>query len=204
MLDKVRKAIRNPGRVPPYLLALLKRLRARRVTIDGEVYYKYKGTLYPAYLNTGNAAAFILHKAKQYCQGAGIDVGASKWPFPGAIPIHDEEHQNAYKLDRFPDGSLDFVFSSHCIEHLARWQSALLLWIRKLKVDGILFLYAPHKSMELWRPGGPWVGDGHKWIPDCEVIIPFLGANGMQIVDFNSERDKYWSFHIVARKLKVG
>jgi predicted SAM-dependent methyltransferase len=139
--------------------------QVKRVQKNGEIFYRYKGVFCPEYLFTGNAASFILDKAYKYCQGKGIDIGAGKWPLRGAIPIENDEYQNAYKLDNFPDGSLDYVFSSHCLEHLDRWQDALRLWIKKLRINGILFLYLPHESMRLWNAGEPVVFDGHKWIP---------------------------------------
>ncbi len=109
-------------------------------------------------------------------------------------------NQNAYRLDNFPDGSLDFVFSSHCLEHLERvGKRALRLWLRKLKPGGILFLYLPHESMRLWNPGSPWVGDGHKWQPRHEIVVPFLEAEGMSILEVNKDHDGYWSFHVVGR-----
>jgi len=91
----------------------------------------------------------------------------------------------------FADESLDFVFSSHCLEHLDKWQYALKLWIAKLRLNGILFLYLPHKSMRLWNPGGPWVGSNHKWIPSYQVINQFLIGHGMEILEYNPERDMF-------------
>ena len=199
---KVRKAIEHPDRVLPYFYRWVRQLRLKRIRKDGGVFYEYEGHLYPEYLNHGNATSFILDKAKQYCQGEGIDVGADRWPFPGAVPIQEEENQNAYRLDAFPDGSLDYVFSSHSLEHLDQWQDALRLWIRKLKINGILFLYLPHESMLLWHRGSSWVGDLHKWRPTYQILNPFLEVNGMEIAEHNPDKDRYWSFHIVARRIK--
>lgn len=198
---KIKKALKRPERILPYFLLLLRKGRVRCIEKDGEVFYRYKGFLYPEYLKKGNAVSFILDKVRQYCHGKGIDMGAGKWPLPGAILVRNEEQQNAYKLD-FSDGSLDYVFSSHCLEHLNKWQDALSLWIRKIKTGGILFLYLPHKSMRLWNPGGPWVGDDHKWIPVYKVINKFLIDNGMEIIEYNSEKDRYHSFHIIAKKIR--
>ncbi|MFA4981714.1 MAG: methyltransferase domain-containing protein [Candidatus Omnitrophota bacterium] len=207
MPAKILKAIKNPWLIILYLHKhwhyFIVSLRSREIVQiykNGDMYYKYKGDLYPEYLNKGNASSFIVDKAKQYCIGKGIDIGADAWPLPGAIPILNEEHQNAYKLDNFPDNSLDYVFSSHCLEHLDKWQAALKLWIKKIKQQGILFLYLPHKSMKMWNRGGPWVGYGHKWIPTAEVVNKFLKKNGMEIIEYNPSKDKYWSFHIVAKK----
>jgi SAM-dependent methyltransferase len=190
----------NPEKIFYFFLNALRRHQIKRIEVNEKIFYKYRGELYPEYLNKSNAMSFIINRAKDFCKGKGIDVGAGGYPFPGAIPIEEEENQNAYRLDNFKDGSLDYVFSSHCLEHLDRWQEALKLWIEKLKIGGILFLYMPHKSMILWRPNGPWVGDNHKWSPTYEIINKFLAGNGMKILEYNSARDAYWSFHVAAAK----
>ena len=97
---------------------------------------------YPGYLHQGEAAAFCHYHARRYCRGRGVDVGAGRWPFPGAHPVEDSTDENAYSL-KAADGSLDYVFSSHCLEHLDHWQSALLEWRRTLAPGGILYLYLP-------------------------------------------------------------
>ena len=198
---KIKEAVKNPKLFLQYYLVLVKKLQVKRVKKQGQLFYKYKGYLYPEYLNKGNACLFILNEAKHYCQGKGIDVGADNWPLSGAIPILNKDNQNAHKLDNFSDCSLDYVFSSHCLEHLERWEEALKLWISKIKINGILFLYLPHKSMQLWNPGSPWVGLSHKWIPTFEIINKFLIDSGMKIIKYNPEKDKYWSFHIIAQKI---
>ncbi len=109
-----------------------------------------------------------------------------------------DDEWDAYNL---PDGKYDYIFSSHTLEHLDRWQEALSLWISKLRINGIVFLYLPHESMRLWEPGGPWVGDAHKWVPTCNIITAFLANKGLQIIESNSGRDVFWSFHIVAKKI---
>lgn len=199
-MTRWQRALRHPDEIWPALVCAVRRRGVRKVERHGELFYAYRGELYPAYLHEGNAGAFIRETALKYCQGDGIDVGANEWPFPGATPIDDSPEQNALKLDCFKEGSLDFVHSSHCLEHIAQWRDALDLWISKLKPGGVLFLYLPHESMALWRPGGPWVGGAHKWSPTHDVVTGFLTERGMEIVDSSAERDGYWSFHVCARK----
>ena len=200
MFARLRRALCHPGHIGRSLMYRIRRLGLRQVEKEGRLFHQYRGELYPDYLNHGNARQFIAETALPYCQGKGIDVGADRWPLAGTIPIRNEPDVNAYKLDCFEDGSLDFVFSSHCLEHLEKWQDALCLWIRKLKPGGVLFLYLPHESMKLWNPGGPWVGYLHKWKPRHEILIPFLKDHGLEIIDFNPGRDHYWSFHVVGRR----
>ena len=203
MYNKIMKAIKQPKKIIPYIALRIKKLQVKSVVKDGELYYKYKGKLYPDYLNHGNACQFIADKALTYCKGNGIDIGASEWPLPGAIAIENNPNMNAYNLNSIADKSLDYVFSSHCLEHLDRWQQALLLWISKLKPGGILFIYLPHESMELWNPGGPWVGDNHVWKPKYEILLPFLSEHGVEVIEYNSERDKHYSFHIVCKRIST-
>lgn len=197
---RVMGALRNPRKVQCWFRFRLARRRVRRVEIDGEVLYAYDGDLYPAHLNQGNACAQVAGRALRYCSGSGIDVGPAEWPLPGAIPVRDEPRQNAFCLDKFEDTSLDFVFSSHCLEHLEQWQQALILWIRKLRIGGYLVLYLPHESMRLWHPGGPWAGLAHKWVPTSDVLIPFLYSHGVDIVEHDAGPDGFWSFCIVGRR----
>jgi SAM-dependent methyltransferase len=164
------------------------------------VFHQYRGDIYPDYLNHGNAKSHISELATQWCRGSGIDIGADRWPLEGSTPIQNEADLNAYKLDAFADGSLDYVFSSHCLEHLQDWRAALQLWISKLKQGGILFLYLPHESMKLWHPCGPWVHSDHKWKPTLRVLIPFLQANGIEVVKSKDGPDSYWSFHIIGKR----
>lgn len=200
-MPKLRKALENPGQILPYVSrVLLRALLIRRLEQNGKAFFKYKGTLYPVHLANKSAAPFIFDKARCWCQGRGIDIGGGKSPFPGAELIENAADQNAYCLDRYADQSLDYVFSSHCLEHLDRWQQALKLWISKIKPGGILFLYLPHQSMALWQPRGLWVGTEHKWSPSAEILLPFLRAAGLNIIDYQPNKDAYWSFHIVARK----
>lgn len=113
--------------------------------------YEYQGSLYPDYLKRGNACRFISPVAAQFCIGRGYDIGANKWPLPGAIPWDISTGGDAMQIPE-PDGSLDFVFSSHCLEHLEDWRLALRHWISKVKPGGMVFLHLPHHSMKYWRP----------------------------------------------------
>ena len=177
-----------------------RRSLVRKTVRQGKGYYEYLWHRYPDYLNEGNAMSFVLERAKKWCVGRGLDIGASRWPFPGAVPVQNDPDQNAHKLDKFPDGSQDFVFSSHCLEHLDDWQGALRLWVRKIRPGGRLFLYLPHRSMRLWRPGSVWVGSEHRWSPSYQMINPFLEKLGMKVLDLDKGWDAYWSFFIVAEK----
>jgi SAM-dependent methyltransferase len=52
----------------------------------------------------------------------------------------------ATDLGFIPDGSYDFVLSSHMLEHSANPLRALHEWLRLLKPEGTLFLVLPHRD----------------------------------------------------------
>jgi SAM-dependent methyltransferase len=171
-----------------------------RFSKEGSIYYMYMQKSYPESVATGNAVDHIKSFALEFCKGKGLDIGSKYWPLDGAIGVDNLPHENAYKLDRWDDEALDYIFSSHCLEHLSDWQSALNLWSRKIKQSGIIFLYLPHESMSLWAPGSPWVGADHVWSPTCEIVTDYLKKIDLEIIESTSEPDDYFSFYIIARK----
>jgi SAM-dependent methyltransferase len=163
--------------------------------------WEYKGKFYPDYLTVGGAGQAIFREALKYCQGSGIDVGAGLWPLPGAIPVDIWRGPGASKtLEDFADGSQDFVFSSHCLEHNADWKNVLAKWAGKVKPQGVLFLYLPHPECGIWEPGSPFVGDDHKWSPNPEVIKSSLRDLGFALAACDDGPDAMYSFWVCAKK----
>lgn len=114
---------------------------------------EFKGEHYPHFQAEGFAAQFAFPFAAQFCKGIGVDIGCNRkeWAFPGAIPV-DIVFQNEMDAMNIPV-NLDYIFSSHCLEHLPDWVEALNYWIRQLKSGGILFLYLPDmRDQVYWRP----------------------------------------------------
>lgn len=119
-------------------------------------YFDYKNNTYPDYIKNGNHAQYILPVAKQVCKGHGVDIGYGKeeWAFPLAFMVDSKNEapfNDALKLP-FSDNYLDFVFSSHCLEHIPDYYAALTEWVRVIKPGGIIFLYLPDVKCEYWRP----------------------------------------------------
>lgn len=154
-------------------------------------------TRYPKIMNEGDAQRFIQPLALQYCRGYGIDVGSNQWPFPGAIRCDIEN-----RLEAWGKAPFDFVFSSHCLEHIQDWQEELELWHQSLKPDGIMFCYVPHPLCEVWAPEGDWVKGGwHVWSPDPISLYRHVRYElGMEVLQYSSRPDPYWGFHLIARK----
>lgn len=155
--------------------------------------FKYRGDLFPDYLKTGNACRFIAPAALEFCRGRGLDVGAGRWPLPGAIPVELRDGGDAMDL---PAGEFDFIFSSHCLEHLANPVAALEHWQQRLRAGGVLFLYLPHPDMSYWLPQN-CRKHLHSWRPaDMARLVTDLGFE--QVI--HSERDLAWGFAVVGFK----
>lgn len=163
--------------------------------------WEYQGRFYPDYLMVGGASLHILREARPHCRGQGIDIGAGLWPFPGATPVDVWRGPGASRsLDEFAPGSVDYVFSSHCLEHIADWQSELTRWVNIVRPAGIVFLYLPHPDCGIWNPGSPMVADGHKWQPEPAGIKAALSARGCQVIACDDGPDAMMSFFVCARK----
>jgi len=155
--------------------------------------FEYKGALYPDYLKRGNACRFIAPIAHQFCRGNGVDVGANKWPLVGATPVDTFVGNDHFHALSFPGHDLDYVFSSHCLEHLADPIAALGYWMSKLRPGGVLFLYLPHPEMRYWLPQH-CRKHLHIWEPSAmATIVRDLGYVNV----IYSERDLAWSFAVV-------
>lgn len=161
--------------------------------------WQFEGRFYPDYLFVGGASFAIHRVALRYCTGSGLDIGAGLWPLPGATAIDIERGPgHGRTLDDFSAGSQDYVFSSHCLEHISDWQAALASWVGKLKRGGRLFLYLPHPECAIWRPGSPFVGDGHKWQPTPEIVNTAVTRLDGRVLAHDDGPDAMHSFFVCA------
>jgi len=159
---------------------------------------KFKDKIYPIFQTQGFAAQFAFPFAKHICVGKGFDIGYSKreWKLPGAtgIDLASDDEWHAMSL---PGEEVDYIFSSHCLEHLDNWVQALEHWISKLKVGGNLFLYLPHKTQKYWKP---FNNRKHIHSLDGELIKECLEEFGMANI-FLSSYDLNNSFYIIGEKI---
>jgi len=156
---------------------------------------------YPKFQSIGNAAQFAIPFAKHVCVGMGVDVGCNRleWGFPGAYPI--DPAINNWDALHFPpeyeNRALDFVFSSHCLEHLTNWVDVLDYWTANLRSSGVLFLYLPSYQQEYWRP---WNNRKHVNIFYPEMIKDYLENSGKYDNIFVSGIDLNCSFMVMANR----
>jgi len=156
----------------------------------------HNGRQYPAFQAEGFAAQFAIPFAKHFCKGYGYDIGCNRmeWCLPGAVPIDPQiDNSDAYQL---PEPLVDYIFSSHCLEHLPNWIDALDHWTTRLRSGGVLFLYLPHYSQSYWRP---WNNRKHLHVLDREFICDFLQDRGyVNIIGSNVDLNN--SFMVIGEK----
>lgn len=149
-----------------------------------------------------------------YTSGIGLDIGCGDDRIaPNAIGIdtghyagipHGAMIAKGETLPHFADQSMDFVFSSHFLEHVVDYKAALKEWWRVLKVGGNLILYLPHKDYYPNR-GQPGANPDHKhdFHPNDikEAMFDVFGT----YFDVLEDQDRFdgdeYSFYIVVRKL---
>jgi len=94
--------------------------------------------------------------ATRYFVGNGVDVGGGHdslalytelFPLIGNVVIYDAPQGDAQKLANVDDGSFDFLFSSHCLEHMRDPVEALGNWIRVIRPGGHLIISVPDEDL---------------------------------------------------------
>jgi SAM-dependent methyltransferase len=111
--------------------------------------------------------------ARRWFVGAGIDIGGKPDPlslyaefFPRmtACRTWDWEDGDAQDLAGIAPDSLDFIHSSHCLEHLRDPRIGLAAWLKAIKPDGFLVITVPDE--DLYEQGSFPPSDfnrDHKW-----------------------------------------
>lgn len=158
----------------------------------------FNGDTYPFFQSEGFAAQFAIPFAKHICKGEGYDIGCAKkeWSLPGSTPI-DLLFEDSWDAMKLPDKLVDYIFSSHCLEHLNDWVRVLDYWTSKIKSGGHIFLYLPHKDQKYWRP---WNNTKHMHMFTPEDLL-FYFQDGPYKNIFYSHRDLNHSFMITAEKV---
>jgi len=99
----------------------------------------------------------IKYLIPRYTRGRGLEIGCGQEKaYPHFIGVDNGHHfgkgaadivAEAYDLSMFADESMDFVFSSHTLEHMEDMTAALAEWARVIKPGGHLVLYVPSANL---------------------------------------------------------
>jgi SAM-dependent methyltransferase len=79
--------------------------------------------------------------------GHGIDIGCGDDPVTPDCVRWDREQGDARFLPGIPPHTFDWVYSSHCLEHLPDIRGALLRWWEVVKPGGRLMVVVPDEDL---------------------------------------------------------
>lgn len=145
---------------------------------------------------------------KNYLHGKGIDIGGGDDPLvlpeniEGSCRLWDFQDGDAQYLHKIPDESFDFVYSSHCLEHMRNLEIALTNWLRVCKTGGYLYICVPHEKYyekEIWpsqyNPDHKhsFTVDEKGTLPNNVVVKEFLEgfSEWIQIIDIRENLKNY-------------
>jgi SAM-dependent methyltransferase len=134
-------------------------------------------------------------------QGKGIDIGCGPDPVTPDVRRFDLSDGDANVITQHVHEDFDFVFSSHCLEHMHDPRSALLEWWKLVRVGGHMIFIIPdedlyeqgvfpsrfntdHKATftlskaQSWSPVSHNVWDLARGLPGSEVVSLVLQDHG--------------------------
>ena len=109
---------------------------------------------------------------RRWFVGQGLDIGGkpdplslyrSFFPLMTACRIWDWEDGDAQDLAGVAEGSLEFVHSSHCLEHLRDPRIGLGAWFRAIKPGGFLVITVPDEDLYEQGVFPSGFNRDHKW-----------------------------------------
>ncbi|WP_243368751.1 methyltransferase domain-containing protein [Fundidesulfovibrio soli] len=109
---------------------------------------------------------------RRYFVGHGLDLGgkpdplalyAELFPLMRSVKTWDKEEGDAELLETVQDESVDFVHSSHCLEHLAEPRRGLAHWMRVLRPGGFLIVTVPDEDLYEQGHFPSTFNKDHKW-----------------------------------------
>lgn len=126
-------------------------------------------------------------------KGDGIDIGCGPDPVFPDVKKFDAQDGDANHITRHVKGDFDYVYSSHCLEHMNDASQALAEWWKLVRPGGYLYFTVPdedlyeqgffpsignstHKSTftiykeESWSPASRNVRDLASALPNGEVV----------------------------------
>jgi len=98
-----------------------------------------------------------------YLQGEGIDVGCGPDPITQQAKAFDVADGDANNISAHVNKKYDFVFSSHCLEHMHDPPKALREWYSILKPGGYLFVIVPDEDLYEQGHFPSRFNNDHKW-----------------------------------------
>lgn len=100
---------------------------------------------------------------RKYLIGKGIDIGCGKDPVTPDCMQWDIEQGDAQRMDGLDPESFDWVFSSHCIEHMRNVHEAIHNWWALVKEGGYMVIICPDEDLYEQHVWPSVFNDDHKF-----------------------------------------
>lgn len=120
----------------------------------------------------------------RYMSGFGLDIGFAGYRedilpiLPGAIGVDTNYPDYDGKTLPFNDETQDYIYSSHCLEHIQDWVTAIQEWYRVTKLGGHIVTVVPH--MYLYEKKGSlpsnWNQDHKRFYTPSSLLNEFEKA----------------------------
>jgi ADP-heptose:LPS heptosyltransferase/predicted SAM-dependent methyltransferase len=163
----------------------------------------------------GNESQKCRWEIVQWTRGQGLDIGCGPVKcFPHMIGVDNCHHEmfgqtikpdikvhTCLELGIFATESMDFVFSSHTLEHIepANVVNCLEEWMRVIKFGGYLVMYLPDKKLYP-NVGEDGANPDHKWDPEYESVVKYMDqvSCGWEMVCYQlrNQEDEYSSLYV--------
>lgn len=179
----------------------------------------------------GNESSKTRWRAIVYCRGKGLDLGCGPEKLIASDncigvdnnidatlfgrPAQYNVKADVTDLSMFGTGSMDWVFSSHTLEHVSpeKVTDTLREWMRVLKIGGFLILYLPDMEQYPKCPDKelgieafePVCNPDHKWNCSYDRVIGFmekLHFNWDLVAFEKCSSDDEYSLFFVFKRLK--
>lgn len=120
----------------------------------------------------------------KYMSGHGAEMGYAGYT-PGVVTILEDcdgydTSTPGYDGLHIPvaDGHYDWLYSSHCLEHIENWPATLKEWFRVVRPGGHIITVVPHRDLYEKKMGLPsrWNGDHKRFYTPASLLAEFESA----------------------------
>lgn len=114
----------------------------------------------------------------KYMSGLGLDIGYAGYT-QGVLPILptalgiDTSYPNYDGITLpFRDETQDYVYNSHCLEHIDDYKAVLQDWHRVTKINGYIIIIVPHQFLYEKKKNLPsrWNGDHKRFYTPASLL----------------------------------
>jgi SAM-dependent methyltransferase len=126
----------------------------------------------------------------RYLKGHGIDIGCGPDPLKipeGSVATWEKHQGDGQLLAGVANAMYDFVYSSHCLEHLRSVEISLENWVRVLKPGGYLYVVVPDFLLYEKLKWPPMFNQDHKHTFSIDLLRSKVGRDNHYHIGNNIE-----------------